>query len=85
MTENNVLINNQTGEKARAVLISLKTPSMTDDGVEVSLDELERLLETAGGETVLRVVQSRESPIPPHISEKARRQRWPNLLKTTAI
>lgn len=62
MTENNVLINNQTGEKARAVLISLKTPSMTDDGVEVSLDELERLLETAGGETVLRVVQSRESP-----------------------
>ncbi|MBO7666105.1 MAG: GTPase HflX, partial [Clostridia bacterium] len=37
-------------------------PQMTEYEVETSLDELERLLDTAGGEAVLRVVQSRPTP-----------------------
>lgn len=64
MPESNILMSNQTGEKARAVLISLKTQEITEEFSEISLDELEKLLETAGGETVLRVIQSREYPDP---------------------
>ena len=47
----------------RAVLVAL-TLDMTEEQVSVSLDELERLLDTAGGETVARVVQSRVNPDP---------------------
>ena len=50
------------GEKTKAVLVSLLLPEMTEQEVETSLDELERLLDTAGGEAVLRVVQARPSP-----------------------
>ncbi|MBO5980847.1 MAG: GTPase HflX [Clostridia bacterium] len=47
----------------RAVLVAL-TLDMTEEQVTVSLDELERLLDTAGGEAVARVVQSRVNPDP---------------------
>lgn len=48
-------------EKTKAVLISVNE-DMTEDQVESSLDELERLLETAGGEAVARIIQNRPSP-----------------------
>ncbi len=47
----------------RAVLVAL-TRDYTDEQVETSLDELERLLDTAGGVAVARVVQSRVNPDP---------------------
>lgn len=52
----------EDGEKTRALLVSLLTPEMSEREVETSLDELERLLDTAGGEAVLRVIQARPSP-----------------------
>ena len=47
----------------RAVLVAL-TLDMTEEQVSVSLDELERLLDTAGGVAAARVVQSRVNPDP---------------------
>ncbi|HOJ48928.1 MAG TPA: GTPase HflX [Bacillota bacterium] len=47
--------------KTKAVLISVNE-DMTEEQVESSLNELERLLETAGGEAVARIIQNRPSP-----------------------
>ena len=57
-----IITSGEEGEKTKAVLVSLLLPEMTEKEVETSLDELERLLDTAGGEAVLRVVQARPSP-----------------------
>ncbi len=46
---------------SRALLVSVSTTDNLDECMR-SLDELERLLETAGGEAVVRVIQNRESP-----------------------
>ncbi|MBE6694338.1 MAG: GTPase HflX, partial [Ruminococcaceae bacterium] len=55
---------NQVELKARAVLVSIVTRNDDTDEVEKSLDELERLLDTAGGETFARVVQGKSVPDP---------------------
>ncbi|HAN20796.1 MAG TPA: GTPase HflX [Clostridiales bacterium] len=48
-------------EKIKAVLVSVNE-DMTEQQISSSLDELERLLETAGGTAVARVIQNRTSP-----------------------
>ncbi|MEE0969734.1 MAG: GTPase HflX [Clostridia bacterium] len=53
---------NDKGLDLRAVLVALQSGRMTAEEVEKSLDELERLLETAGGETFARVVQAKDTP-----------------------
>ena len=45
-----------------AILVSVLTPDKDEHENEVSLDELERLLDTAGGKLFAKVVQSRPSP-----------------------
>ncbi len=45
-----------------AILVSVLTPDKDEHENEVSLDELERLLETAGGKLFAKVVQSRPTP-----------------------
>ncbi|MBE6618420.1 MAG: GTPase HflX [Ruminococcaceae bacterium] len=45
-----------------ALLVSVLTPDKNEHENEVSLDELERLLETAGGKMLAKIVQSRPSP-----------------------
>lgn len=47
---------------ARAVLVALELPDMAQNEVEEGLDELERLLETAGGEVVGRMTQVKDAP-----------------------
>ncbi len=49
-------------EAGRAVLVGIVTPDMPEREVEVSLSELERLLDTAGGECVARLTQGRQTP-----------------------
>ncbi|MHB1151233.1 MAG: GTPase HflX [Eubacteriales bacterium] len=49
-------------EKAKAILVGVS--GRDDSETEILLDELERLLDTAGGETVARVVQNRSTPDP---------------------
>jgi GTPase len=46
----------------RAVIVGVQLPWRTTAEVDASLDELERLLDTAGGVVVERVVQRREAP-----------------------
>ena len=48
--------------KASAVLVGLVWGDETQESVDKSLDELERLLETAGGECVARLTQSKDTP-----------------------
>ncbi|WP_370324545.1 GTPase HflX [Euzebya sp.] len=45
-----------------AVLVAVALPGQSSHQVDASLDELEQLLDTAGGETVGRVVQRRDTP-----------------------
>ncbi len=47
--------------KGRAVLVSVATTDSADE-CNRSLDELARLLETAGGEEVARIIQNRDTP-----------------------
>ena len=49
-------------KNSTAVLVGVETPEMRDGECDASLDELERLLETAGGRAVIRLVQSKENP-----------------------
>ena len=48
----------------RAVLVGVITGTERADDAERGLDELSRLLDTAGGEAVARVIQSKASPDP---------------------
>ena len=48
-------------EKQKAILVSIAKTQSDVPETEKSLDELERLLDTAGGETVARVIQVKES------------------------
>ncbi len=46
----------------RAILVALQSRGLDAEDVEKSLDELERLLETAGGEVFARVTQAKDTP-----------------------
>lgn len=48
--------------RGRAVLVGVDSNEMKDGECEISLAELERLFDTAGGETVATLVQSRQTP-----------------------
>ena len=51
-------------EVERAAIAALITRNVSQEEVDASLGELERLLETAGGEAVFRLVQSKDTPDP---------------------
>ena len=51
-------------EFEKAVLVAVNTDKMKEGECEVSLAELERLLDTAGGSVFAKVVQSLENPNP---------------------
>ena len=46
----------------RAVLVGVDSFGMAEGECEISLAELRRLLDTAGGETVATLVQTRSNP-----------------------
>ncbi len=59
MEQNNLF---KREEETRAILVSVLTPDTDEHEAAVSLDELERLLETAGGTLVAQMVQNRQTP-----------------------
>jgi len=63
MTAEDKLLKKQN-TPTRAVLVSLLTADRDERENEASLDELERLLETAGGEAFAFLTQSKSSPDP---------------------
>ncbi|MBR2986793.1 MAG: GTPase HflX [Clostridia bacterium] len=52
----------QENEIMRAILCAVMTPEQDENEIAVSLGELERLLETAGGELFAQVIQARQNP-----------------------
>lgn len=64
MPELNIFKNEQEDKKTSAVLVSAVFQNDDRHMAEVSLDELERLLETAGGECAAKLVQYKTSPDP---------------------
>ncbi len=61
MTNNSNITEELKGGSGRALLVSVSSSDRAEE-CERSLDELARLLETAGGEEVARVIQNRETP-----------------------
>ena len=49
-------------QNSRAVLVSICTDNSKLKEVETSLDELARLLDTAGGEEIARLIQNKDTP-----------------------
>jgi len=60
LNANNVKEELESG-RGRAVLVSVATTDSLDE-CNRSLDELARLLETAGGEEAARIIQNRDTP-----------------------
>ncbi|MBE6531041.1 MAG: GTPase HflX [Ruminococcaceae bacterium] len=48
----------------RAVLVGIVGRGESEEAVQKSMDELERLLDTAGGEAIARLTQNKETPDP---------------------
>ena len=63
MTDMNVIAGEEK-KPSLAVLVGVVMRDDDPDEVEVSLDELERLLDTAGGEVFARMVQNKSTPDP---------------------
>ena len=61
MREQSKTIVEQFEHAPRAILVGVSTRDVTPDEVERGLDELSRLLDTAGGETFARVMQAKAS------------------------
>ena len=64
MAEFNIFNDNQNEDKTKAVLVTAIFRGDDRNEAEVSLDELERLLETAGGECVARMTQIKTAADP---------------------
>ena len=56
------IISENIDNKTKAILCVVLTPDKDENEVAVSLNELERLLDTAGGELFAQVVQARQNP-----------------------
>ena len=63
MTDMNVIAGEEK-KPSLAVLVGVVMRDDDPDEVEVSLDELARLLDTAGGEVFARMVQNNPPPTP---------------------
>ncbi len=48
--------------REKIVIVGVQLPSMTEESVDASLDELELLVDTAGADVVDRLVQRRDAP-----------------------
>lgn len=62
MPNRDLFSNKASAERVRAVLVAVSVGN--DRETEELLDELERLLDTAGGETAARMIQSKSAPDP---------------------
>ena len=62
MPEMNIFNDKQDKEITKAVLVTAVFRGEDKDEAEVSLDELERLLDTAGGKCVARMTQFKTAP-----------------------
>lgn len=62
--KNSFMTRDESVAPIQAILVGVVTKEDDADEVEISLDELARLLDTAGGEVFARVVQNKATPDP---------------------
>lgn len=71
--------------KERAVLIALSTGTYSRDQAEEHLDELELLTDTAGAETVFKILQERNNPDPAFFIGKGKVEEIAQLIELNNI
>ncbi len=71
--------------KERAILIALLTGDYSKDQVEEHLDELEMLTDTAGAQTVFKIMQDRNRPDPAYFIGKGKAEEIAQLIELNDI
>ncbi len=71
--------------KERAVLIALSTGNFSRDQAEEHLEELELLTDTAGAETVFKILQERNNPDPAFFIGKGKAEEIAQLIELNNI
>jgi GTP-binding protein HflX len=71
--------------KERAILIALVTGDYTKNQVEEHLDELEMLTDTAGAQTVFKIMQDRNRPDPAYFIGKGKAEEIAQLIELNDI
>lgn len=71
--------------KERAILIALSTGNFSRDRVEEHLDELEMLTDTAGADTVFKILQDRNHPDPAFFIGKGKAEEIAQLIELNDI
>lgn len=71
--------------KERAILIALSTGNYSRDRVEEHLDELELLTDTAGADTVFKILQDRNHPDPAFFIGKGKAEEIAQLIELNDI
>ena len=74
------MIEIQKKTKEKAMLVALNTKDRSKYLVEEHLSELEELADTAGADTIFKIVQSRSRFDPAYILAKAKRKNSRSLL-----
>ena len=69
----------------QAILVGVVTRDEDMDEIEVSLDELARLLDTAGGEVFARVVQNKSTPDPRTLIGSGKVQELADLCRNNEV
>ena len=83
--KNAFMTREENAQPIRAVLVGVVTKDDDPDEVEVGLDELARLLDTAGGETFARVVQNKSTPDPRTLIGSGKVQELAELCRNNEI
>ncbi|MCX7875141.1 MAG: GTPase HflX [Melioribacteraceae bacterium] len=71
--------------KERAILIALSTGEYSKEQIEEHLDELELLTDTAGAETVFKVLQEKSKPDPAYFIGKGKAEEIAQLIELNNI
>lgn len=79
------MIELQNNDKERAILITISTGGYSKEQVEEHLDELELLADTAGAETVFKIIQDRHRPDPAFFIGKGKAEEIAQLIELNDI
>ena len=79
------MIELQKKEKERAILITIATGEYSKDQVEEHLDELELLADTAGAETVFKIMQDKSKPDPAYFIGRGKAEEIAQLIELNDI
>ncbi len=79
------MIEVKKGERERAILIALSTDNYTKEQIEEHLDELELLADTAGADTILKIMQEKTKPDPAYFIGRGKAEEIAQLVNENDI